>query len=249
LHHLRSVAVLDDLFTIIFTIGGLLLGKKNMYLFLKKSFWNQETIFLFMLTCTCFALSIFRIMLSNSNRFIFLNWNLFLAFLPWLLTQIVLLKSSWQQNKFILFSVLSAWLLFFPNAPYILTDLFHLRLRSPVPLWFDLVLILSFAWTGLLFGFLSLLNIEKILAPMMRTNAIRIISIALLFVGSFGIYLGRYLRWNSWDIVTEPKNLIVDIGDRLINPLHHLTTWGVTFGMFIFLNMLYWSFRLFLNKK
>ena len=72
----------------------------------------------------------------------------------------------------------------------------------------------------------------------------RIISVLLLFLGSFGIYLGRYLRWNSWDIITEPFKLMYDVGDRLINPFEHPQTWGMTILMGLFLNMIYWSFRL-----
>jgi uncharacterized membrane protein len=65
-----------------------------------------------------------------------------------------------------------------------------------------------------------------------------------LFIGSFGIYVGRFLRWNSWDILTEPLHLIYDIGDRFINPFDHPRTWGMTIFMGIFLNMIYLSFRL-----
>jgi uncharacterized membrane protein len=137
-----------------------------------------------------------------------------------------------------------AWLLFFPNAPYILTDLFHLRLKTAMPVWFDLVLILSFAWTGLLFGFLSLWDIERLWSQSVRKTYVTFLSTGLLFAGSFGIYIGRYLRWNSWDAIPEPFNLIYDIGERIINPFAHPRTWGMTLLMGLFLNILYWSFRL-----
>jgi uncharacterized membrane protein len=155
-----------------------------------------------------------------------------------------ILKPGIQRYKITIFILLVIWLLFFPNAPYILTDLFHLRLKSAMPKWFDLILILSFAWTGLVFGYLSLWDIEKILSKSLSQIWISLISVCLLFIGSFGIYLGRYLRWNSWDIINEPFNLIYDISDRLINPFDHPRTWGVTLFMGIFLNMIYWTFRL-----
>jgi uncharacterized membrane protein len=118
-----------------------------------------------------------------------------------------------------------------------------------MPIWFDLVLILSFAWTGLLFGFFSLWDIEQILLKSMKKTTVRIISVMLLFMGSFGIYVGRYLRWNSWDIITEPFRLAYDIGDRLINPFEHPRTWGMTILMGTFLNILYWSFHLVRKRK
>jgi len=93
-----------------------------------------------------------------------------------------------------------------------------------MPIWFDLVLILSFAWVGLLFGYLSLWDIEKVLSKSVSRTWVNIISSSLLFIGSFGIYVGRYLRWNSWDVIQEPLSLFYDIGDRLINPIHHPRT-------------------------
>lgn len=215
-----------------------------MFITLKKSERVHETIFLFVLSLLCFALSLFRVYHTHSIMFIFLNWNLFLAFIPWALIQVVLRIPALQQNNPFLFSLLFIWLLFFPNAPYILTDLFHLQRNLDMPIWFDLILVLSFAWTGLLFGFLSLWDLESILAKKMKLRYVRSISIVLLFLGSFGIYLGRYLRWNSWDLLREPLNVVYDISDRIINPWQHPRTWGMTFGMFLFLMMIYWSFRL-----
>jgi uncharacterized membrane protein len=159
------------------------------------------------------------------------------------------LKPNWAKNKISLIVLLIVWLLFFPNAPYIFTDLFHLRLKLAMPLWFDFTMIMSFAWTGLLFGFLSLWDIEKQLAKSMKRKYIAIISVALLFIGSFGIYIGRYLRWNSWDIISEPFKLIYDIGERIINPFSHPRAWGMTILMGIFLNILYWSFRLIRKRE
>lgn len=197
-----------------------------------------------LISILCFCFSVFRFIYTDTKVFLFLNWNLFLAFIPWAVTSIAILKPNIQKYNLTIFILLGIWLLFFPNAPYILTDLFHLRLKSSMPQWFDLILILSFAWTGLLFGYLSLWDIEKILSKSFSQVWISIISVILLFIGSFGIYLGRYLRWNSWDIISEPFNLIYDISDRFLNPFDHPRTWGVTIFMGIFLNMIYWTFRM-----
>jgi uncharacterized membrane protein len=210
---------------------------------LKENNRLNETLFMGGLSLLCFSFSIFRFIYTDTKVFLFLNWNLFLAFVPWAVTSVTILKPKLQTYRITIFILLSIWLLFFPNAPYILTDLFHLRLKSAMPKWFDLILILSFAWTGLVFGFLSLWDIEKILSKSMNRIWMSLISVCLLFIGSFGIYLGRYLRWNSWDIINEPFNLLYDITDRLINPFDHPRTWGVTLFMGIFLNMIYWTFR------
>ena len=160
-----------------------------------------------------------------------------------------MLRPQLHRSKWMLALLLCVWLLFFPNAPYILTDLFHLRLNSSMPVWFDLVLILLYAWTGLLFGFLSLWDIESVLRKGVKPWAVSVISVVLLFAGSFGIYIGRYLRWNSWDILTSPFRLLYDIGDRFVNPFAHPRTWGMTLLMGVFLNILYFSFRLIRRRK
>ncbi len=226
---------------------------------LKQARRFNETVLLLVFSVLCFVLSIIRVFASATPTFLFLNWNLFLAFVPWALSSTLIVFPYLQQKKLAVISLVGTWLLFFPNAPYILTDLFYLRLTSGMPMWFDLLLILSFAWVGLLFGFISLWDIEKILKRYLITSrlhkvldfrwAISLFSSLLLFIGSFGIYLGRYLRWNSWDIIAEPFALIYDIGDRFINPIDHPRTWGVTLFMGLFLNVVYWSLRLIKYRK
>ena len=161
----------------------------------------------------------------------------------------IITLNDYRKNKLPLFLLLSTWLLFFPNSPYILTDLFHLRERNSVPLWFDLILILSFAWTGLTFGFISLLDIEAMLKKYLNSKAVSFIIVAMLFLGSFGVYIGRYLRWNSWDIVNNPFALAADIGERFTDPFSHPRTWGLTILMGVLLNMMYWTFKFFSENK
>lgn len=220
-----------------------------MLMQLKKQGRLNETLFLGILCLISFGMAVFRFMYTDTLAFLFLIWNLFLAGIPWALSSLMLLKPEIQQNKLAVLALLIVWLLFFPNAPYILTDLFHLCYRSGAPLWFDLVLILSFAWTGLLFGFLSLWDIEQILKKRVRATWVPAISVGLLFLGSFGIYVGRYLGWNSWDILREPLDLVYDIGSRLTNPFRHPRAWGMTLFMGVFLNMVYGSFRLIRSRR
>jgi uncharacterized membrane protein len=230
-----------------------------MILELKKAKRLNETLLLFAFSTLCLVLSVIRVFASATPTFLFLNWNLFLAFIPWALSSLLNIYPKLQEKKLAVITLLGTWLLFFPNAPYILTDLFHLKHVVSMPMWFDLLLILSFAWVGLLFGFMSLWDIEKILNRYLIKSRLKgllryrfsvpIFSSVLLFIGSFGIYLGRYLRWNSWDIIAEPFALIYDIGDRFVNPFEHPRTWGVTLLMGLFLNLVYWSLRLIKYRK
>lgn len=120
-----------------------------------------ETFFMGLLSLFCFAISIFRFVYTDTKVFLFLNWNLFLAFVPWAVSSLMMLRPKLRQSKWMFALLLCMWLLFFPNAPYILTDLFHLHISSSMPVWFDLVLILSFAWTGLLFGSFRMIRERK----------------------------------------------------------------------------------------
>ncbi len=209
----------------------------------------NETVFLAVFSAICLGLSIFRLSVSHSRMFLFLNWNLFLAFIPWALSSIVILYPKIQTKKRSILALLGAWLLFFPNAPYILTDLYHLRITTSMPVWFDLILILCFAWAGLMFGFMSLWDIEGILPNFINKKWVPIVTSVLLFLGSFGIYMGRFLRWNSWDIIQQPMAILYDVGDRFVNPFQHPKTWGVTLLMWLFLSLVYWSFKLIRTRK
>ena len=211
---------------------------------LKSNGRLELSVLLTAMTLFCFALSAFRFFLTDSKLFLFLNWNLFLAFIPWLTSSMVVLHPNLQNRKLILIGLLGVWILFFPNSPYILTDLFHLRLTTSAPIWYDLVLILSFAWTGLIYGFVSLLDVRALLIKQFGKNISGVITVFLLFAGGFGVYLGRFLRWNSWDILQEPAPLLHDIGSRVIHPMAYPKTWAVTILMGILLNIMFWSINM-----
>ncbi|MDR3026590.1 DUF1361 domain-containing protein [Chryseobacterium sp.] len=196
---------------------------------------------LILMTVFCFSLSAFRYYISDTKVFLFLNWNLFLAWIPLLLSSFILAFNI--KSKISLIFIIIVWILFFPNSPYILTDLFHLRARNSVPIWYDLIVILSYAWTGLICGFISLNDIEKSLSEYGKRNSINVIIIFFLFMSSFGVYLGRFLRWNSWDVLNNPFGLFSDIVVRFIYPLEYTKTWGVTLLMGIMLNFMYFTFK------
>jgi uncharacterized membrane protein len=195
------------------------------------------------MTLMCVGLSLLRCFLAGNKVFLFFNWNLFLAIIPWLATTLIAIYPKYQSNRLVLAALLLLWAVFFPNSPYILTDLFHLKIRLKIPIWFDLIEIVAFAWTGLVFGFVSLLDIEQLLLkywnPKLTNSALTI----LLFISSYGVYMGRYLRWNSWDLIRSPFSIFVQIEDRITDPLSHLGTWGMTFFMGILLNMIFWSMK------
>ncbi|MCW1964666.1 DUF1361 domain-containing protein [Chryseobacterium viscerum] len=199
------------------------------------------SLLLILMTVFCFSLSAFRYYISDTKVFLFLNWNLFLAWIPLLLSSCILAFNI--KSKISLIFIIIVWILFFPNSPYILTDLFHLRARNSIPIWYDLIVILSYAWTGLICGFISLNDIEKRLSEYGKRNSISGVIVFFLFMSSFGVYLGRFLRWNSWDVLNNPFGLFSDIIVRLIYPMEYIKTWGVTVLMGIMLNFMYFTFK------
>ncbi|MGU3377252.1 DUF1361 domain-containing protein [Chryseobacterium sp. M5A1_1a] len=202
---------------------------------------------LVLMTLFCFSLSVFRYYISDTKVFFFLNWNLFLAWIPLLLSSTILAFNI--KGKISLALIIIVWILFFPNSPYILTDLFHLKARNTIPIWYDLIVILSYAWTGLICGFISLGDIEKLLSNYTKDKIINAVVVLFLFMSSFGVYLGRFLRWNSWDVLNNPFGLFNDIVVRFIYPLEYTKTWGVTLLMGIMLNFMYFTFKLIKNNN
>lgn len=198
-------------------------------------------LFLLLLIFSIFNTSLvfFRIYYSSFSTFGFLIWNLFLAWVPYLISLAVVAYALKIKNKFFIILMILAWLLFFPNAPYIFTDLFHLRPRGNVPFWYDMILIISFAVNGWFLGIISLINIQNYIKKTWSLAKSWAVAIIALFLASFGIYLGRFLRWNSWDLLVHPKELIIDVLDRMVDPIAHPVTFAVTFLFFIFLALNY----------
>ncbi|MFN8153352.1 MAG: DUF1361 domain-containing protein [Bacteroidia bacterium] len=197
-----------------------------------------KTIALLLFCLLSITLLMIRVIYTGQYTFVFLTWNLFLAYIPMGLSTLVYIKrNEITKTQFWLASI--PWILFFPNAPYILTDLFHLIPRPGISEWFDLLLILSFAITGLLFGLLSLRNMHKTVVKFHSALSGYLFAITSIFMGSFGVYLGRFERYNSWDILRTPDELFVDIAQRLIHPMHHPATWGITLGMGAVITLLY----------
>lgn len=184
-----------------------------------------------------------RMYMTGTATFSFLIWNLFLAWMP-LGFAAFANRVPFVSNRLWLGLLFAAgWLLFFPNAPYILTDFFHLRPRGTVPYWFDLLLILSFAINGLLLGMTSLFEIHSWLNRHFKA-AIGWATIGVALVaGGFGIYLGRYLRWNSWDILQHPGSLIDDVLRPLLHPFSNKETIAMTLGFAAFMGLCYLILR------
>ncbi|MDB5276024.1 MAG: hypothetical protein JWR61_979 [Ferruginibacter sp.] len=183
-----------------------------------------------------------RVCYSGTLMYLFLLWNLFLAWVPFQLS--VLLSSKKVRSKTSAYFILAGWLLFFPNALYIITDLIHLEdVDTDVPVWFDAILIFTSSVAGLILAFASLFKVERFLQQKIKQHLVDRLIVGCLFLGSFGVYLGRFLRWNSWDIVTHPLDLLAQITAPFILPLQHYRTWGITGMLTCLFCLLYFTVK------
>jgi uncharacterized membrane protein len=155
----------------------------------------------------CVALVLVRLAESGDTKFAGLIWNLFLAWIPFLLA--VAVYDGWRRRRTggQLVAPAALWLLFFPNAPYIVTDFVHLERTGDAPYWYDAVTVSAFAWTGLLLGFASLFLMQTVVRQRHGVVSGWIFAGIALALGSLGIYLGRFLRLNSWDAIEHPSVL------------------------------------------
>jgi uncharacterized membrane protein len=186
------------------------------------------------------SLLFIRILFTKELTYGFFPWNTVLAIIPLLFSRKLNDKDEW--NKYTI-GLLLGWLLFFPNAPYIITDLFHFAHDPGVPYWFDLVLVVSGTWNGMLLGFVSLLQVERFLLKKFSIKLTGMIIAFCILLCGYGIYLGRYLRYNSWDILTNPFGLLSAIGNHVLSPFANTRIWAFTFVFSMMFGIIYFTIK------
>ena len=218
------------------------------------------------------AVLAFRVYYSGRRGYAFQPWNLFLAWIPmWLALAIAWVQARQPADRpprlrpaAVALGVL--WLLFLPNAPYLLTEFIHLHPshgpserafqvldglspRRAVPVWYDVMLILVFAWNGLLLGLVSLDLVRRVVRQ--RFGDLWGWATAVVAIGlcAFGISLGRFQRWNSWDLFSQPVRLLSDVISRLFTPWAHPRTAATTVLMATFLLLAYLALVALMNAR
>ncbi len=185
----------------------------------------------------------------------FLVWDLFLAWIPcWLAIAIhVLHGRGTRAVALILLGI--GWLLFLPNAFYLLTEFVHLQhwhVRLDDEYWFDLMLMVGVAWNGLWLGFTSIFAVQQVVEDRLGSRVGWCLAVAALLLGSFGVSLGRFQRFNSWDVIGKPLSLAEKLLDELFNPGDYPQLYSIAGILFIFLLMGYltlWAIVLLSDNK
>lgn len=192
------------------------------------------------MTAVSLVLLVIHMRRSHSTEYAYLVWNLFLAWLPLVLSAwLVRLLATRLWSQWLPLAVTLAWLMLLPNSFYMISDYVHIQDMSPDDLLFGVVVFTAFIFTAAALGFASLYTIHtelrRRLGHRLSTGLVAII----LFACSFAIYLGRDLRWNSWDILLNPAGILFDVSDRIFHPLGHPGTLSTTLSFFLLLGSLY----------
>ncbi|MGS0524833.1 DUF1361 domain-containing protein [Zobellia nedashkovskayae] len=195
-----------------------------------------------MLTALGTVLLALRVFLTQSIDFTFLLWNLFLALIPLFLSKQFLFNVQVGKSKTLRVIILLLWVLFLPNSPYIITDFVHLD-SARSTFWLDLLLFFVFSLNGLILGVLSMMDVFSYLRkrnhPVLANGILLFVSL----LSGYGVFLGRFLRFNSWDIVTKPLVL----AESLLNSLFLVDAWMWIFGFGSFIWVSFWALKPFLR--
>src|SRR5262245_13452498 len=181
----------------------------------------------------CGALALTRMGLTGRAALMFLGWNLILAWVPLLVSLAIVRRHApgRRSSRVGSFALGAVWLAFFPNAPYLVTDLIHLRARGFVLQLYDAMMVFAFALTGLCIAFLSLWLIHRLVERRVGRTAGWAFVAAVAGLAGVGVFLGRFPRWNSWDIVTKPGEPFATLVVHAQDPCAHTTAIGVTLRM------------------
>jgi uncharacterized membrane protein len=201
------------------------------------------------LTLLVYAMVGVRVVYSGNEHYVALVWNVFLAWIPFVLALAVYGGFRRGAGRVPLVVGGALWLLFLPNAPYIVTDLGYLGEWTGAPLWYDVVLASGAAWAGLALGFLSLYMMHAVVRSFFGAINAWFFVLGALALSSFGIYLGRFERWNSWDLFVRPRALLGDIWAGAMNPDEQALAVAVTLLFTAFLAAAYLVFYSFVSAS
>ena len=195
-----------------------------------------------LLTAAGLSLVITRGLLTgNWWFFIMLTWNLALAWFPLGIVLVLRdLRTAGFKNQWLMLTGLLTWLVFLPNAPYIITDLYHIKNVDTPLLWFDTMSIFLFALTGLLTGLYSILIVHRMMRPVLGHWHTWLVIVGSQLLSGFGIYLGRFGRWNSWDVLTSPSALTLAVARAYHDHLSIKLTVAYGFVLIVLYVAFYW---------
>lgn len=169
-----------------------------------------------------------RAVLVGHASYLFLLWNLYLAWCPYLLARLIANRTRANASSGFLCFLWATFVGFLPNAPYLVTDLMHLQGKTSAPYWFDALMFASFAWSGLVLGVASVRQTAQVVRDRVSPFAGTAYVIVVSALSAYGIYLGRFLRFNTWDAAIHPFSVGRELLAPLVHPREHAFVWLFT---------------------
>lgn len=186
--------------------------------------------------CICF-----RVWYVGSLQYLFLIWNIFLACIPYF---VVILLSLITFPRYIQYFLFSIWFLFLPNAPYVITDFIHLRYKTQDQYWIDIIMFFSSAVFSLVIGVIALEEGRKILQRISSRWFTRVVIILAVMLSGFGVYLGRFPRFNSWHLFTRPSDLVGSLYEHGVTVITQRGSLTFVLLFTTLFGISYWCYRL-----
>ena len=225
----------------------------NVRNFVIQNRYSIAVFVLLNLACAiCIGLVFARVAYSESGEHVGLIWNLFLAWIPFMLAYFAHAVSWRRASLYLIIPFIALlWLIFFPNAPYMLTDLQDLaRQANDAPLWYDVIIVVWCSWTGMLLGLISLYLMQNIIVRGFGRRAGWMFVFVISGLSSFGMYIGRFVRLNSWDILQNPAETAQEIFGIVIDPSRRLAAFTFLYTIFfLFVFLLLYSFSHMLREQ
>ena len=159
---------------------------------------------------------------AHEHDFAYMIWNLFLAWVALGLTiwlERTLHRTQW--SSWYALGITALWFIFLPNTFYMITDYIHVQELAEADLLNGIFMLSSFIINGAVLGFLSVAIVHSELLRRVRARTAGMLVGIVLLSCSFAMFIGRELRWNSWDIVVNPSFLLFDISERVIHAGEH----------------------------
>ena len=210
--------------------------------------------FLLLAGASVFSVAIWRVRseYSGTGRYGFLVWNLFLAWIPFIISYFTYTVTVSRKWIYVVIPIAAFfWFIFFPNAPYTLTDFQHLaRGSGNLPIWYDVLMLIWFAFTGLLLGMVSLFLMQEVIRSEFGRLAGWAFVAVVALLSSAGVYMGRFLQWNSWDLLRNPAGIALTSFKRVQDPsLQSIGFIGLFAAFFLFLYITLYTFGHLLGER
>lgn len=192
-----------------------------------------------------------RMIVSQSSAFDFMLLNLLLAWIPFVFSSMIarIVRHHLAQTDRIAMGIFSLlWLLFLPNAPYMVTDFIHLRSRALVPMWYDILLLTTFTFLGFWLWIISVRQMHHVMLRFYSAKVGWVIVGIILALCCFGVGVGRFMRWNSWDVLLSPQKMLSEFIFLFWSPYAFGNTVGLSVVLFFLLGCVY-VFYVSLEKK